>query len=36
MAVETEAPTGWKIKRWTLHPLDGTEPAREISRGLSR
>jgi len=35
MAVETEAPTGWKIKRWTLHPLDGTEPAREILRGLS-
>src|SRR5271154_895652 len=24
---------GWKIKRRTLHPLDGTEPAREILSG---
>lgn len=24
---------GWKIKRRTLRPLDGTEPAREILRG---
>jgi hypothetical protein len=25
-------PAGWKIKRRTLRPLDGTEPAREILR----
>ena len=24
---------GWKIKRRTLRPLDGTEPARELLRG---
>jgi hypothetical protein len=23
---------GWKIKRRTLRPLDGTEPARELLR----
>src|SRR5262245_31153589 len=27
------APSGWKIKRRTLRPLDGTEPARELLRG---
>lgn len=26
-------PQGWKIKRRTLRPLDGSEPAREILRG---
>ncbi len=26
-------PAGWKIKRRTLRPLDGSEPAREILRG---
>lgn len=25
-------PNGWKIKRRTLRPLDGTEPARELLR----
>ena len=25
--------SGWKIKRRTLRPLDGTEPARELLRG---
>ena len=25
--------TGWKIKRRTLRPLDGSEPARELLRG---
>ena len=25
-------PAGWKIKRRTLRPLDGTEPARELLR----
>ena len=29
--VRTDA--GWKIKRRTLRPLDGTEPAREVLRG---
>jgi hypothetical protein len=26
-------PDGWKIRRRTLRPLDGTEPARELLRG---
>jgi hypothetical protein len=26
-------PQGWKIKRRTLRPLDGSEPARELLRG---
>jgi hypothetical protein len=26
-------PSGWKIKRRTLRPVDGTEPSREILRG---
>jgi len=25
--------SGWKIKRRTLRPLDGSEPARELLRG---
>ena len=29
----TRTPQGWKIKRRTLRPLDGSEPAREILRG---
>lgn len=28
--------TGWKIKRRTLRPLDGTEPARELLRSALR
>ena len=28
--------SGWKIKRRTLRPLDGTEPARELLRGALR
>jgi hypothetical protein len=29
-------PAGWKIKRRTLRPLDGTEPARELlSRAIA-
>jgi hypothetical protein len=26
-------PSGWRIKRRTLRPLDGSEPARELLRG---
>jgi hypothetical protein len=26
-------PSGWKIKRRTLRPVDGSEPSREILRG---
>jgi len=26
-------PSGWKIKRRTLRPVDGTEPSRELLRG---
>ena len=29
-------PTGWKIKRRTLRPLDGSEPARELLRHAVR
>ncbi len=28
--------TGWKIKRRTIRPVDGTEPSREILRGALR
>ena len=28
--------SGWKIRRRTLRPLDGTEPARELLRGALR
>ena len=34
IAGSSSAPSeGWKIKRRTLRPLDGTQPAREILRG---
>jgi hypothetical protein len=29
-------PSGWKIKRRTLRPLDGSEPARELLRHAVR
>ena len=29
----TRTPQGWKVKRRTLRPLDGSEPAREVLRG---
>jgi hypothetical protein len=29
----TRTPQGWKIRRRTLRPLDGSEPARELLRG---
>jgi hypothetical protein len=29
----TRTASGWKIKRRTLRPLDGSEPAREVLRG---